>query len=61
MSIVKGVPDVPAATAPPLFQFLGRIKEIIEVRIGARGSKYDVGVTFQDLIDLGIIEKEDVK
>ena len=35
-------------------------KELVEMLAGQRGQAYDVAVTWQDLLDLQLIRKEDI-
>jgi hypothetical protein len=35
-------------------------KELVEVLAGQRGQAYDVAVTWQDLLDLQMVRKEDI-
>jgi hypothetical protein len=36
------------------------LKELVEVLSGQRGQAYDVAITWQDLLDLQMIRKEDI-
>jgi hypothetical protein len=57
----------PQVTIPEPLAELGSLratamatKELVEVLAGQRGQAYDVAVTWQDLLDLQLIRKEDI-
>lgn len=58
MSTPKPVPDLPAASVEPqqLLRFIEAVREVIQTREGRRGSPYEEGVTFRDLVDLGLAQ-----
>jgi transposase len=43
-----------------LYRSVLTMKELVETLAGQRGQAYDVAVTWQDLLDLGWIRKEDI-
>lgn len=56
----KGFPNLPTDTSPSMIAFLSRVLEVLGTLLGTRGSKMDKAVTYQDLVDLGLIEEDDV-
>ena len=43
-----------------LYRAVLALKERVEVLSGQRGQAYDVAVTWQDLLDLQLVRKEDI-
>lgn len=58
MSAAPTLPDLPQVSLEPsqLEKFLTAAREIIQTREGNRGLPLDKGVTFRELLDLGIIK-----
>lgn len=59
MSTKPTIPDLPVVDTEPraLRRFLDSVREIIQTREGRRGQPQDKGVTFRELLDLGIVER----
>jgi len=55
--IVPQIPDVPPGLPMGLFTFLSRVKEAVDVIAGRRGTQLNKVVTYQDLIDMNLIDK----
>jgi len=53
------IPDLPDVGSTPdaWMRFMGSVREVLQVREGRRGNVLDEGVTFRDLVDLGIVER----
>lgn len=58
MADLPSIPDIPPGTVNS--ELLEPMKEIIETREGVRGMVKQRNVTFQDLIDLGLITEADL-
>jgi hypothetical protein len=58
---IPAIPDIPPGIDEKISLILGPVKEIIEAREGKRGTLLDAGVTFRDLIALGIISEAEIK
>jgi len=54
------IPSIDKLSDIQLKLILKPIKEIIEVREGRLGSKKDMAVTYQDLVDLGLITESQI-
>lgn len=54
------IPPVPLEVDMGLKRILDPIKEIVELREGKRGDPLQRFVTFQDMIDMGLITEGDV-
>ena len=50
----------PYENVPALYRTAIATKEMVETLAGQRGQAYDVAVTWQDLLDLQLIRKEDI-
>lgn len=60
MASTKGFPNIPVESSSGLRCFLLRVLETLERLTGSRGSKLDQAVTYQGLIDLGLIDEDDI-
>jgi hypothetical protein len=50
----------PYEDTPSLYRTALATKELVETLAGQRGQAYDVAITWQDLLNLGWIRKEDI-
>lgn len=55
MASTKVHPGIPDPSTANVQESVRAIKQIVEVLIKQRGSKANAAVTFQDLVDLGLI------
>lgn len=60
MSRQTKLPSIPKVTPDNLIESVDKIKEIVEVREGRRGTAFDRSVTVQDLLDWGLITADQV-
>lgn len=51
---IPDIPDVPSDAPPSVRSFLGKVREVIQVREGRRGDDLDTTVTFRDLVQQGL-------
>lgn len=54
---VPGFPKVPASANPELRQYLEKVSEAVEIRLGRRGDPIDRAVTLRELIDSGMAKR----
>jgi hypothetical protein len=59
--MITGFPDFEPTTPAGLARFLARVREVLETLMGVRGDKMNKAVTLGDLIDMGIITKDDIR
>ena len=59
---VRKTPNIPSISTPDvqMSRVLKAVKETIEIREGRLGPKKEMGVTFQDLVDLGLITESQI-
>lgn len=50
------IPNVPTTVDPQTRMFLEKVKEALETRLGSRGNRMGRVPTWQDLVDLGLIQ-----
>lgn len=50
----------PNEDVPSLYRTVLATKELVETLAGQRGQAYDVAVTWQDLLNIGWIRKEEI-
>jgi hypothetical protein len=50
----------PYEDVPSLYRTVLATKELVETLAGQRGQAYDIAITWQDLLDLQLIRKEDI-
>lgn len=60
MSMKTALPPIEPDTPVGIARFLWRVREILETLLGDRGSKTDKVVTYGDLVELGLISKDDL-
>lgn len=54
---IPGIPIVPQDVDPALRRYLQAISEILEVRLGVRGTSLDRAVTLRELIDGDVLDQ----
>jgi len=54
---IPGIPIVPQNTDPALRRYLQTLSEILEVRLGIRGTSIDRAVTLRELVDGDVLDK----
>lgn len=52
---ITTLPDVPRDSSPATRRWMEAVKESLEVRLGRRGDPGEAAITFNDLVDAGII------
>lgn len=63
MAAPTGIPDVPHGVPAGMSLFLSRVKEVLDVLTGRVGRTNSLpprsqAVTYQDLIDMGLIDED---